>query len=96
MLAALGEHFPPSCEWSHPNGGMMLWGKLPEGANTWNTLEAAVAAGVKYTLARCTGQPVPPNNYMALTYSYHSIDEISEGIEILAGVFEREGVFDNA
>ena len=27
MLAALGERFPPSCEWSSPNGGMMLVGQ---------------------------------------------------------------------
>lgn len=96
MLAALGEHFPPSCEWSNPHGGMMLWGRLPEGADTWSTLEKAVEAGVKYNPGAVYRADRSPNNYMRLTYSYHSTDEISEGIEILAGVFEREGLFDNA
>jgi 2-aminoadipate transaminase len=96
MLAALGEHFPPSCEWSNPHGGMMLWGRLPEGADTWNMLEKAVEAGVKYNPGAVYRATRSPNNYMRLTYSYHSTDEIAEGIEILAGVFEREGVFDNA
>ena len=96
MLAALGEHFPPSCKWSHPNGGMMLWGELPEGADTWNALDAAIEAGVKYnpgSMYRVDGQG---RNKMRLTFSYHNPDKIREGIAILAGVFEAQGLFDNA
>ena len=96
MLAALGEYFPPSCEWSEPNGGMMLWGKMPEGANTWDTLEKAVEAGVKYNPGAIYRADRSPNNYIRLTYSYHDLDEIREGIELLSRVFEREGLFDNA
>ncbi len=96
MLAALGEGFPPSCEWSNPHGGMMLWGKLPEGVDTWNTLEKAVQAGVKYNPGAVYRANRSPNNYMRLTYSYHDTDEIADGIAILADVFEREGLFDNA
>lgn len=96
MLAALGEHFPPSCKWTHPNGGMMLWGELPEGADTWNALDAAIEAGVKYnpgSMYRADGEG---SNKMRLTFSYHNPDQIREGIAILAGVFEKQGVFDNA
>lgn len=96
MLVALGERFPPNCEWSNPHGGMMLWGKLPEGANTWDTLEKAVEAGVKYNPGAVYRANRSPNNYMRLTYSYHDTDEIADGIAILADVFEREGLFDNA
>ena len=74
----------------------MLWGKLPEGANTWDALEAATAAGVKYNPGAVYRADRSPHNYMRLTYSYHNPAEIAEGIEILAGVFEREGVFDGA
>ena len=31
MLAALGEHFPPTCEWNRPEGGMMVWGPSSRG-----------------------------------------------------------------
>ena len=96
MLAALGEYFPPICEWSEPNGGMMLWGKMPEGANTWDTLEKAVQAGVKYNPGAIYRADRSPNNYIRLTYSYHDVDEIREGIDLLSRVFEREGLFDNA
>ena len=95
MLAALGERFPPSCEWSSPNGGMMLWGKLPEGANAWNTLQKAVEAGVRYNPGPMYRADRAGNDRIRLTYSYHTADEIRDGIAILAQVFEREGAFDN-
>ena len=48
MLGALAENFPPSCWWSKPEGGMMIWVRLPEEADTWAALDKAVEAGVKY------------------------------------------------
>ena len=96
MLAALGEHFPPGIEWSAPTGGMMLWGRLPEGADTWEALDHAIAAGVKYNPGPMYRADRTGHDYMRLTYSYHSPDQIREGIAILAGVFERHGLFSAA
>ena len=96
MLAALGEHFPPTCKWTQPGGGMMLWGELPDGADTWNALDAAIEAGVKYnpgSMYRADGEG---RNKMRLTFSYHNLDQIREGIAILAEVFEKQGLFDGA
>ena len=95
MLSALGEHFPPDCVWSRPNGGMMIWGRLPEGADTWAALEKAAEAGVKYNPGPVYRADKDCNNYMRLTYSYNTPEEIRDGIAILADVFAREGVFDN-
>ena len=95
MLAALRESFPPSCEWSSPNGGMMLWGRLPKSADAWNTLEKAVEAGVRYNPGPMYRDDRSGNDRIRLTYSYHTADEIRDGIAILAQVFEREGAFDN-
>ena len=96
MLAALGEHFPPGIEWSAPTGGMMLWGRLPEGTDTWAALDRAIDAGVKYNPGPMYRADRTGHDYMRLTYSYHSPDQIREGIAILAGVFEREGLFSDA
>ncbi len=96
MLAALGEHFPPSCEWTSPQGGMIIWGRLPEGTDTWAALDAAVEAGVKYNPGPVFRADRTGHNYIRLTYSYHNPNEIRDGIEKLAGVFEREGLFENA
>ena len=93
MLSALGEYFPPTCSWSHPEGGMMIWVRLPEGANTWDTLDKAVEADVKYNPGPVFRADRTGNDYLRLTYSHNSPEEIGEGIGILAEVFEREGLF---
>ena len=93
MCAALGGHFPPGIEWSAPTGGMMLWGRLPEGADTWAALDHAIDAGVKYNPGPMYRADRTGHNYMRLTYSYNSPDEIREGIAILADVFEHQGLF---
>ena len=94
MLAALGEHFPPVCAWSKPTGGMMIWVRLPEGADTWPTLEKAVEADVKYNPGPVFRAARDRPNYLRLTYSYSTPEEIRDGVAILADVFQREGLFD--
>ena len=94
MLAALGEHFPPTCTWSKPEGGMMVWVRLPDGADTWATLDRAVEADVKYNPGPVFRANRDRKNYLRLTYSHNTPKEIREGVGILAGVFEREGLFD--
>ena len=96
MLAALGEHFPPTCTWTKPEGGMMVWVRLPEGADTWAALDKAVEAGVKYNPGPVFRANRDCGNYLRLTYSYNTPEEIREGIAILASVFEREGLFAGA
>jgi 2-aminoadipate transaminase len=93
MLSALGENFPPGCSWTRPTGGMMIWVRLPEGANTWAALDRAVESGVKYNPGGVFRANRDCNHFMRLTYSHNTPDEIHEGIGVLAGVFEREGLF---
>ena len=90
MLSALKENFPDTCEWTEPNGGMMLWMKLPEGADSWNILKTAADRGVKYNPGGLFRANRDRNNYLRLTYSYNSPEEIHEGIKLLADVFENE------
>jgi 2-aminoadipate transaminase len=93
MLDALAEHFPSTCTFSRPEGGMMVWVRMPEGADTWSALEKAVAAGVKYNPGPVFRAERDRKNFFRLTYSYNTPEEIRDGIAILAGVFEREGLF---
>ena len=93
LLAALGECFPSDCSWSRPEGGMMVWVRLPEGADTWAALPRAVEANVKYNPGPVFRADRDRNNYLRLTYSHNTPEEIREGIGILAEVFQREGLF---
>ncbi|MDP6823102.1 MAG: PLP-dependent aminotransferase family protein [Dehalococcoidia bacterium] len=93
MLGALEKHFPSNTSWSRPDGGMMIWVELPEGADTMAALPAAVEADVKYNPGPVFRAERDRANYLRLTYSHNSPEEIGDGIEILAGVFQREGLF---
>ena len=93
MLAALGENFPPTCVWNSPEGGMMVWVRLPEGADTLAALDKAVEADVKYNPGSVFRADRDRKNYLRLTYSHNTPEEIHEGIAVLAGVFEREGLW---
>ena len=92
MLRSLGEYFPPTCTWTEPQGGMMIWMKLPEGTNTWDILEKSVEKGVKYNPGPIFRADRGGGNHLRLTFSHHTPEEIEEGIAVLAGVFEGEGV----
>ena len=92
MLRSLGEYFPPACTWTEPKGGMMIWMKLPDGTNTWDVLDKSVEKGVKYNPGPIFRADRGGGNYLRLTFSHHTPDEIEKGISILAEVLESEGV----
>ena len=96
LLAALREYFPPGCTWTNPHGGMAVWVCLPQGADTWAALDKAVESDVKFNPGPLFRANRDYPNYLRLTYSYNTPGEIREGIEILAGVLEREGMFSAA
>jgi 2-aminoadipate transaminase len=93
MIRSLGEYFPPSCTWTEPAGGMMIWVELPEHADTWQALDKAVEQGVKYNPGSIFRADRKGGNKLRLAYSHNSPEEIERGIGILANVFEKEGLF---
>lgn len=94
MLEALEEHFPSSCRWNRPNGGMMVWVCLPDGGDTWSVLHKALAVGVSYNPGPVFRADRSGANYLRLTYSHNSPCEIRDGIALLSDVFHQEGLFD--
>lgn len=94
MLGALEENFPSFCEWTHPQGGMLVFVRLPEGADTWATLAKATERDVKYNPGGVFRADRGRNNYLRLTYSHNSPEEIREGVARLAQLFREEGYFE--
>ncbi len=94
MLDALQQNFPAFCDWSRPQGGMLVFARLPEGADTWATLRKATERDVKYNPGGVFRADRGRNNYLRLTYSHNSPEEIREGIARLAELFHEEGYFE--
>ena len=94
MLGALEREFPSFCDWTHPTGGMLVFLRLPEGADSWATLPKATARDVKYNPGGVFRADRGRNNHLRLTYSHNTPDEIREGIGRLAELFREEGYFE--
>lgn len=91
MLAKMAEHFPPSVRWTRPQGGLFVWGVLPEAVDAADALRAAVP----YRVAFVPGAPFFPNggghNTMRLNFSNALPERIGEGIARLGQVLHAIG-----
>ena len=91
MLEMMDEMFPPEVHWTTPQGGMFLWGVLPEAVDAAEVLKVAIDRKVAFV----PGAAFHPNgggkNTMRLNFSFSSPDTIREGITRL-GLTLKEAV----
>ena len=89
MLEMMEEMFPPEMRWTHPLGGMFLWGILPENMDAADALKIAIERKVAFV----PGAAFHPNgggaNTMRLNFSYASPDTIREGITRMGTVLKE-------
>ncbi|MCS6993525.1 MAG: PLP-dependent aminotransferase family protein [Anaerolineales bacterium] len=95
MLETMDEVFPREVRWTRPQGGMFLWGILPEHMDAAEVLKKAVEKKVAFV----PGAPFHPTgggqNTMRINFSYTKPEVIREGITRL-GMLLREEVAKNA
>ncbi len=80
MLEMMTELFPEGVRWTHPLGGMFLWGILPEDMDSAEVLKYAIEKKVAFV----PGASFHPNgggkNTMRINFSFPDPDTIREGI----------------
>jgi 2-aminoadipate transaminase len=90
MLAAMDRYFPPEVDWTHPQGGLFLWGILPDYLDAKDVLEVAVA---EEKVAFVPGEAFHPAgdgaNTMRINFSNASPEKIEEGIYRLGKVIGK-------
>ncbi|MCD5383431.1 PLP-dependent aminotransferase family protein [candidate division WOR-3 bacterium] len=92
MLSALSKYMPelPGLSWTKPDGGLFLWLTLPKGMDTGRMFETAIANKVAYVVGSAFHHDGGQRNTMRLNFSYPGIEEIEEGIGLLAKVISEE------
>jgi len=89
MLEMMDEVFPAEMHWTRPQGGMFLWGVMPDGMDAAEALKRAVERKVAFV----PGAPFHPNgggaNTMRINFSYASPDTIRVGVTRLGGVLKE-------
>jgi len=83
MLAAMDRFFPPEVDWTHPQGGLFLWGTMPKYIDAGDLLKTCLERKVAFV----PGEPFHPDgggkNTMRINFSNATHDEIQEGISRL-------------
>jgi DNA-binding transcriptional MocR family regulator len=95
MIAALKKYFPEGCSWTHPQGGLFLWARVPEWLDTEELLKEAVEAKVAFVPGFAFYADVQRGrNTMRLNFSNAQPAQIEEGIRRL-GVLLQAKVVDH-
>ncbi|MCL4528916.1 MAG: PLP-dependent aminotransferase family protein [Chloroflexi bacterium] len=94
MLEMMDEMFPPEVSWTHPKGGMFLWGIMPEHMDAAEVLKIALNRKVAFVPGASFHACGGGNNTMRLNFSYSSPDTIREGITRL-GTTLKELIAEN-
>lgn len=88
MLDALDEYMPAGVHWTHPQGGLFLWVKLPEELNSQEIFTTAVEQKVAFvpggSFFACGGG----QNTMRLNFSFCKPEIIVEGIHRLSNAIK--------
>ncbi len=90
MLEAMEEFFPEGCNWTRPQGGLFLWGILPEGMDSRKVLEKAIEKKVAFVPGYSFYARGGGGNTMRLNFSFASPEKIRLGIERLGNVIREQ------
>jgi 2-aminoadipate transaminase len=91
MLEMMEEMFPPEVSWTRPQGGMFLWGIMPERLDAAEVLRVAIERKVAFVPGSSFHANGGGANTMRLNFSFSSPDVIREGITRL-GITLKEAL----
>ncbi len=84
MLDCLEQVMPDVVTWTRPQGGFSLWVTLPRGYSSVALLLAAIDKGINFLPGPLFDIDQRFVNSFRLSWAWAGLDEIAEGIEILA------------
>jgi 2-aminoadipate transaminase len=91
LMASLNEQFGTAAEFDDPKGGIFLWVKLPDQVDTVKLNAAALAAGVAINPGpEWSTDAAHGRSRMRICFASPSIEEIRDGIALLAEVCHKE------
>jgi 2-aminoadipate transaminase len=91
LMETLAEQFGTAAEFDDPPGGIFLWVKLPDHVDTMKLYQAALAAGVAINPGpEWSVNKAHAGSRLRLCFASPTVDEIRQGVAILAEVCRRE------
>ncbi|MDX8045264.1 PLP-dependent aminotransferase family protein [Gracilibacillus sp. S3-1-1] len=89
ILSALETYLSSSVSWYIPDGGYFVWVKI-DGVDTGELLQQALKEGVSFLPGKYFFlQEEDGKEWLRLSFSYHNLDELKQGVKKLAQVLEK-------
>lgn len=89
LLSLLEKYMPENVEWTHPEGGLFLFLKLPGGFDAVQFYDRSLAAGVAYVAGSFFHPDGSGLNTMRLNFSFMSEEKIIAGVQVLADLLHE-------
>lgn len=89
MVEMIQKYFPPEIKYTDPEGGMFLWLELPEGLDSDEILNDALAAGIAYIPGESFFSFEGVKNTIRMNFTMVKDEQIREGIQTLGEVFRK-------
>ena len=83
LIAGLAHALPPGSTHNHPDGGMFVWARLPDGWDAAALLDRALAHDVAFVPGYPFYAAEPDTAALRLSFTTHSPAEIAEGLRRL-------------
>ena len=80
LLGGLEHALPPGSSHNHPDGGMFVWARLPDGWDAAALLDRALARDVAFVPGYPFFAGPPDTAALRLSFTTHAPDEIAEGL----------------
>jgi 2-aminoadipate transaminase len=91
IMEALEAEFGTAVEFSAPSGGIFIWVTLPDDVDTSRLAQVALADGVAINAgAEWCADPADGRHSMRLCFGNPSLQQIREGVAILADICHQE------
>ena len=89
MLAAMATHFPEGVTWTHPEGGLFLWVRFPEGVDAVDLLRESLKEKVAFLAGAPFFVDHAEVNTARFNFSNANPERIREGIRRIGVVLKR-------
>ena len=85
MLSLLAKHMPEGVTWTHPEGGLFIFLRLPEWFDT-----VKLSRGVAYVAGSFFYPDGSCRNTMRMNFSFMAEERMPAGVELLASILREE------
>ena len=90
MLSLLEKHMPEGVTWTHPEGGLFIFLRLPEGFDTVKLYDVALERGVAYVAGSFFYPDGSCRNTMRMNFSFMAEERMPAGVQLLADILREE------